>query len=92
MGYYINSLPNGQDLGRLGKAEILLNKIEGAKEIPAPDQWQEDLVCVVENVRFDGSFEAAIYAYSPSEMEYFKQDDGRKKKWLIVPGAKNLAK
>lgn len=88
MGYYINQLPNGQDLGRVGKAEILLSKIEGAKEIPPPDEWQENLVRVVDNL----VHEAAAYAYSAAEMEYFKEDDGRVKKWLIVPGAKELAK
>lgn len=88
MGKYINEMPDGTRLPSLGKAEALMN-IKGAILLgKAPTEWEEGLVCVVDN----GSFEAAGYAYSPEEMEAFKYHDHRRKHWLIVPGAKDIAK
>lgn len=88
MGYYINQLPNGEQLPALGKAEKLLS-IEGAELIKQPSEWEEGIVCVVNN---NGLFEAAAYAYNEREMEAFAYPDGRSKKWLKIPGAKELAK
>lgn len=85
MGYYINEDSKGNILPNLGKAEALLN--DGAT--PAEKvEYQPNLVCVVNN----GMFEAAAYAYSPEEFNEFNRFDGRPKKWLIHPQAKELAK
>lgn len=88
MGYYINELPNGELLPAKGKADKLLSTIEGTKEIKTPQQWEEDIVCVVDN----GPFEAAAYAFSQNELNVFANPDGRPKRWLKVPGAKTLAR
>ncbi len=87
MGYYINNI-NGALLPSIGKAQAILSLIDGAKKIPPPDRFQADLVCVVVN----GPFDAAAYAYSTEEMEVFLQEKRRPTQWLIVPGAKELAK
>lgn len=42
------------------------------------------VVCVVDNEHF----EAAGIAYSARELELFKHEDGRPKRWLILPRAK----
>lgn len=60
---------------------------DGANPIQPPIEWQEGLVCVVDN----GAFEAAGYAYSVNEMEVFKASDGRPKQWLLFDKAKELA-
>ena len=87
MGKYINTLPTGEALPANGKADLLLT-IEGAKRIPQPFIWVEDIVCVVSN----GSFEAAAYCYSPEELKAFSiGSDYRPKTWMIVPNAKELA-
>lgn len=87
MGKYINELPDGTSLRSRNKAQDLL-KVVGAKKIPAPEQWEENLVCVVDN----DAFEAAAYAYSEGEMKQFLYPDGRPKQWMIVPDADKLAK
>lgn len=89
MGYYINEIDeklppsNGK-----GKVKFILDNIPGSKIIDTPKEWKEDIVCVVENSRFD----AAAYAYSPEELNVFKTPDGRRKTWMIVPDAKTHAK
>lgn len=87
MGYYINELPNGTPLQALGKADALLT-IEGAEEISQPSEWKEGIVCVVNN----GFFEGAGYCFSTDELKAFSYPDGRPKRWLIIPNAKQLAK
>lgn len=87
MGYYLNEMPNGEKLPASGKVQKLL-MIDGAELIEEPQDWEENIVCVVDN----GPFEAAAYAYSKNELEVFKYPDGRPKKWLKVPGAKEIAK
>lgn len=88
MGYYINKLPNGEILPPNGKAKKLLSLIEGTEEINQPEEWEEDIVCVVEN----GLFDAAAYAYDENELRVFSRFDGRPKRWLKVPNAKAIAK
>lgn len=88
MGLYINSLPDGQQLGSVNKADKILASIPGSIEIPAPTEFLENLVCVVDN----GIFEAAGYAFCENEMRVFLTHDGRPKRWLIVPGVEHLAK
>jgi hypothetical protein len=87
MGYYINQMPNGDPLPRSGKVEKLLT-IDGVIKMTEPEEFMEDIVCVVDN----GAFDAAVYAFNESELNYFKKDDGRDKTWLRIPGAKELAK
>lgn len=85
MGYYINQI-NGNILPAKNKAQFLLEN--GAKEIEGEIKFQENLVCVVENVFFD----AAGYAYNEFEMEEFNNPyDERKRRWLIVPNADKLS-
>lgn len=97
MGYYINSIEIEVDekgdtrtayLPAKDKADFLLN-YAGARQLPrCPDQWCENLVCVVEN----GTFDAAGYAFDEREMRSFNYgDDGRRRSWLIVPNAAKLA-
>jgi hypothetical protein len=81
MGYYINKY-NSKELPPKGKAQFLIN--EGAQVVKGPIEFQDNLVCVVENPFFD----AAGYAYDVNEMRTFNDpEDHRRKTWLIVPGA-----
>lgn len=86
MGYYINTV-NGQPLPAKFKSDSILEKVTGSRIISPPQQFQEDLVCVVNN----GPFEAAAYCYNQQEMDAFLYPDGRMKTWLIVPGAAELS-
>lgn len=84
MGYYINQI-NGESLPAKGKAQFLIER--GATRVQNP-VFQENLVCVVENMLFD----AAGYAFSEEEMRVFKDpNDYRQKTWLIVPKADELS-
>lgn len=84
MGYYVNQI-NGKILPAKNKVKFLLEN--GAVRILNPT-FQENLVCVVENIMFD----AAAYAYSEDEMKCFNEsDDLRTKTWLIVPNANELS-
>lgn len=82
MGYYINGIGNSFE----DKKEALL--AIGSQIIETPTEFQKNLVCLIDN----GLFAAAAFAHSEAEMEYFKRPDGRKRIWLIVPNAKQLAK
>lgn len=87
MGFYINVI-NGNAVPSRGKVDFLLNNVEGSKKISPPIQWEENLVCVVNN----GAFEAAAYAYSKEEMDVFLYHTGdRPTQWLTVPNAKEYA-
>lgn len=84
MGYYIQR----DDDENFGKAEFLIEK-HGARLLPTAPEWNDTdgIVCVVNN----GSFEAAGYCYSPSELKAFKADSGprqRPRKWLVMDKAK----
>ncbi len=87
MGKYINHTSDGKRLEPLDKAQALIN--DGAVLLPEePKVWEENLVCVVSN----GIFDAAAYAHSPREMEYFMEPaDDRPKVWLKYEKAKELA-
>jgi hypothetical protein len=85
MGKYINTI-NGVQVPNKNKAQFILDHIPGSSLIPPPTEFQEGLVCVVDN----GPFEAAGYAYSEGEMRVFlSQDSGvqRPQQWLVVPDA-----
>lgn len=82
MGFYIEGPTKG-------KVSMLL-KVIGARIIKQPKEWQNDLVCVVDN----GAFEAAMYVYDPSEFGRVvdrEDDDNRPHVWLTVPGASKLS-
>jgi hypothetical protein len=50
--------------------------------------YQENLVCVIENIFFD----AVAYVFSEEEMILFNDpNDNRKKTWLILPNANKLS-
>lgn len=92
MGYYINQNSKGDTLPARGKALELLK--EGKLVIPQPlhsTEWQENLVCVVENAMFD----AAAYVYSVREMDRIldakRNGDARKYTWIIHEDAKKLS-
>lgn len=87
MGKYINKLPDGTILPAHGKADKLLT-IPGALETNgAPSEWKDNIVCVVNN----GPFEAAGYAFDEQELKVFARPDGRPKRWLLIPNAKDIA-
>lgn len=84
MGYYINTNSKGEELAPNSKALQLV--ADGAKIVKP--EWQENLVCVVEN----GFFDAAGYCFNEKEFLHFLNDgSGRPKTWLVHPMAKDLA-
>jgi hypothetical protein len=86
MGMYINQTSNGPvGASFRDKCDALIE--DGATPINPPEEFQENLVCVVNNVMFA----AAAYAYSESEMIEFKRNDGRNKQWFIYDKAKEFA-
>lgn len=88
MGLYINRTPNGA-LPHVGKGAELI-KAGAQLLLDTPKTWEEGLVCVVRN----GMFEAAAYAHSQREMEYFADTthDERPRVWLKWDKAKEFAK
>lgn len=88
MGIYIKDTTKGR-IVNLKAANILAELInDGAEPIKEPKEWQDNLVCLVNN----GSFGAAAYAYNEAEMDYFKQGyNGRDHVWLLYPNAKEFA-
>lgn len=84
MGFYINQDSKGNPLPASGKYDALIR--DGGKPSDGRE-WSIDLVCVVDN----GTFDAAAYAYSLSEMEFFKRENRRTLKWLTHPMAAKLA-
>lgn len=85
MGKYLTKDMEGKSLHTNHKAHQLMKS--GAKIIGEPAELIPDLVCVVEN----GLFDAAAWADTEEEMNRFKRPDGRRKIWLIVPGAETLS-
>lgn len=87
MGYYINVDSKGNPLPATGKARALIQ--DGAVSISSPDEFQPNLVCVVLN----GPFDAAAFAYSNEEYEYFLTvpGDTRTKQWLLYEHAAELS-
>lgn len=81
MGYYINNI--GTSLQE--KVATLKSKHSATD---TDSSFKQNLVCVVDN----GMFAAAGYAYCEAERDHFAEQDGRKKVWLVVPNARELAK
>ncbi len=87
MGKYINTNSRGEQLSHTSKHRDLI--ADGAKLLPNPPKYQENLVCVVDN----GFFQAAAYCYSESEFEAFNDPhDSRPKMWFFYSHAKELAR
>lgn len=84
MGKYINQNSKGEALG-LQKLNGLIQ--DGATKISPPIEWQEGLVCVLEN----GMFDAACYCYDKQEMQACLEPDSRRKTWLKYDQAKDVA-
>jgi len=82
MGYYIKNI--GTSFKE--KVDTLILQHKGFF-IEEPTKFIENLVCVVDN----GAFAAAAWMNDEEEFKYWIHDDGRKKCWLIVPNASNLA-
>jgi hypothetical protein len=87
MGKYINKNSNGTGLGSSASDKINRLVEDGATTINTPVEWNENLVCVVDN----GFFGAAGYAYDEKEMNQFLSPDGRPKQWLKYIHAKEIA-
>jgi hypothetical protein len=87
MGKYINNTGNGP-MGVSYEEKITALVQAGAEEIPTPTEFQENLVCVVNN----GMFAAAAHLYEPKEMNRFLQSCGRPKKWFIWDEVAQYAK
>jgi len=84
MGKYVNDI-NGVALGSSFRSKCDTLVEQGAKEVNGLN-FEEDLVCVVDN----GNFAAAGYAYDEGEYEEFTREDGRPKRWFIVEGVEDL--
>lgn len=89
MGKYINVI-GATPMGTSFESKCELIEINGGTKIPRPTkdtQWQEDMVCVVDN----GPFAAAGYAYDKREMHDFAYPDGRTKQWYLLKYASKWA-
>tara|TARA_R110000772_G_scaffold101997_3_gene202599 strand:+ start:176 stop:436 length:261 start_codon:yes stop_codon:yes gene_type:complete len=85
MGKYVNVI-NGKHIGTSYEEKIRGLLDNGAVEV-FTDEFQENLVCVVDN----GFFAAAGYAYCEAEFEMFKEPDGRRKRWFTLEDVANIA-
>jgi hypothetical protein len=88
MGKYINHTFNGP-LRSQHKADDLIKV--GASLLPdVPKEWEENLVCVVDN----GAFEAAAYVQDERDLSDFSNyaTDYRDRVWLKWDRAKEFAK
>lgn len=79
MGLYINNIGTTFD-------EKVSSLKENHSAVETTNTFQENLVCVKDNV----FFAAAAYCYSQAEFEEFNRQSGRKT-WLTVPNVKELA-
>lgn len=80
MGLYINDIGTSFE-------EKVQNLKEQHNATETDSTFKENLVCVVDNV----FFAAAAYAFSEAERNEFA-NTSRRKTWLVVPNAKELAK
>lgn len=86
MGRYINQNSKGESLPANGKAAALI--ADGAKVISQPTEFEENVVCVVEN----GMFDAAGYMFNANELKAFTYPgDNRPKTWLKYEHADKLS-
>jgi len=85
MGQYIDYI-EGVHIGTSAEEKVNSLKNNGGVVINTPTEFQENLVCVIDN----GWFGAAGHAYDEREMKIFLNNDGRPKVWMIVPNAEKL--
>lgn len=85
MGFYINYDSNGIVMTPWDKCTPLL--LDGATEIPPPQEFAPNLVCVVDN----GGIEAAAYAFDEREFKVFIAEKERKTRWFIYEHARALS-
>lgn len=98
MGKYVDVI-NEVRLPVVGKADFILQNVSGSIELPnAPESYIPDkIVVVVHNAKspFGLAFDAAAFAFNEAEFDYFKEyektDKRGKYRWLIVPGADEIA-
>lgn len=87
MGKYINIIGK-RTLGPTFKDKLAVLIEEGADTMVTPLEWEEGLVCLVDN----GAFAAAGYAYNEKEMNIFIDGmGGRPHIWLKYDDAKKYA-
>jgi len=84
MGKYINQTSK-RPLGSSYSEKCIALVEDGAVQIRKPDTFQENLVCVVDNVMFA----AAGYAYDKNE--FASPTDDRIKAWFIWDKVKEYA-
>ena len=87
MGLYINKTTKNSRIGKYANTKIAEICYDGGKVIRAPREWQENLVCVVDN----GEFGAALYCINEQEFQVASRPDGRPKTWIIYPNVKEVA-
>ena len=86
MGKYINEI-DGVHIGSSFAEKCGSLEHHGATSISEPDEWQDGLICVVDNE----IFAAAAYVYNKSEMKAFSNPDGRFKQWYSMEDASRFA-
>lgn len=87
MGKYINKDTSGNFIGRTFDEKLQNLLKDGAVKISPPAEWEEGLICLVDNF----SFAAAGYAYNQRVMKIFLIPGKRKNQWLKFDKAKELA-
>ena len=85
MGKYINDI-QGERLGTTFEQKCHALQHFGAIEADG-EQFEKDLVCVVDN----GPFAAIGYAFNSAEYEEFKSPCGRRKQWYTLENASEHA-
>jgi len=81
MGQYITNI-DGERIGTTFDEKCRALQTLGAVPVEG-DQFEKDLVCVVDN----GPFAAAGYAFNNREFEEFKSPCGRRKQWFTLANA-----
>ena len=85
---YINETSKGEvGTSFTEKCKALLE--DGAIQIPKPDKFVPNLICVLDN----GFFGAAGYMYSENEfLQFADSGDNRPKRWFIWDKVKQYAR
>jgi hypothetical protein len=81
---FISITSTGKVLPDLYVVQALLR--DGAIKIKTPEEFQENLVCVIEDI----THESVCYIQDPVDFNRVLDDD-RRKTWLIYEHAENLA-
>jgi hypothetical protein len=82
MSFFIEKDSKGKELPNWNKEDALV--MDGAQEIPKPEVWAPNLVCVVDN----GLFKAAAYCADQHDFTRFTQTYDRPTRWFkYLPAA-----